>query len=110
MNYVHYLPIEPGVSLKDQLQLRTWTAEEIKIVRKALDLRQQDIADIVGLSKGSIASLETEHSANPWALIAYGIILERYYAYTKGYVSAFRKIGENEFAEVKLLQPKNFPE
>ena len=95
--------IVESIDLKDYIHFGEWTAKTLRATRKKLKLTQKDIARFMGLTSSAISSIELGVSTNPWAFVTYGIILERYYAYTKGYVPAFRKIGENEFADVKLL-------
>lgn len=81
------------------VRLNNWTPAELRRVRMQLGLTQEDVASIIGMSKVSISRIESGYMTNPWVLQVYGIILERYYAATKGYIPAYRKVGENVFME-----------
>lgn len=87
---------------KEELGLKDWTPEKLKKFRKECGLRQSDIGELMGVSGVCISTIETGKTNNPWTLSLYGEILERYYAYKRGYVASFRKVGENNYMEVKI--------
>ena len=62
-------------------------------------MTQQEVADVLGVSKVVVSHAENGHSVNPIMITLYGIVLERYWAGIHGYIPAFRKIGENKFME-----------
>ena len=74
-----------------------WNAIKLKQKRLRLGLRQQDIADFLGITKASVCSTELGHAKSQAVIMAYGVVLERYEAYMKGYLPGFRKMGTNEF-------------
>lgn len=85
--------------IRPDLHLIDWTPESLKATRVKLGLKQEEVANVVGVSKAAVSNLERNYTTNPWALQMYGIILERYYAHLNGYIPAYRKIGENNYAE-----------
>lgn len=85
-------------SLSEKLCLIKWTPEHLKEVRESLNLRQSDIAKLIGVSQATISHVKTGYDI-PALIMIYGIILERYYAYKHGYLPGFRKIGTNDFKE-----------
>ena len=86
-------------NLKDYIHFQNWTSESLRNTRKKLKITQQEVADVMGVSKIIISHAENGHSVNPMTITLYGIILERYWAGIHGYIPAFRKIGENKFME-----------
>ena len=83
--------------VKQYMYFIEWTPESLRETRRRLGLTQEDIAEVMGLTKSAISCLERRISNNVWAIQLYGIILERYIAGTQGYIPAFRKIGESTF-------------
>lgn len=88
--------------VKQHMHFIDWTPESLRETRKKFKLTQKDIAEVVGLTPVSISAIERGDTTSPWAVQLYGIILERYYAGIHGYLPAFRKVGESEFATVSL--------
>lgn len=82
---------------KSEIMPIEWTPEELRSFRLKLGVDQSYIADLFGVSQTTISHLETYKIRNPLATQMYGTILERIYAYMNGYISAYRKIGENTF-------------
>ena len=80
----------------------SWTPEKLRQMREALGLSQSDIGDILGVSKSTVSHLELGYNMAGPTFFAYSVALERYYAWTMGYLPSFRKIGMNEFMEIKL--------
>lgn len=70
---------------------------DMKTIRQDLNLTQEDIGNIVGVSKAVICNIEAGRMNDPLKLLAYQIILERIMAYHQGYVPAYRKVGTNEY-------------
>ena len=66
--------------------------------RLKLGVTQEEIAQVIGVTKATISHIERGLTNSPWALLMYTIIIERYKAYSDGYVPAYRKVGTNEFA------------
>ena len=83
--------------LNDMVVFQPWTIEELVATRKKLGLRQRDISDLIGLTPPAISALETGKVTSVWAINLYGVILERYYAALKGYIPAYRKLGQSQF-------------
>ena len=84
---------------KSDLVPIAWTAESLKMMREGLGLTQKEMANIIGITKGTISHLECDLVKNPLIQIGYGTILERCFAMQNGYIPAYRKIGTNEFEE-----------
>ena len=76
-----------------------WTPETLRKMRLDLKMTQEDVGDILGVSKAAVGYIERGRTTSPIELLAYGIVLERAWAYKKGYVPAYRKVGTNEFRE-----------
>lgn len=91
-------------NVKDILFGHTWTPKSLQYYRVYLGLSQKDIGDILKMSSCRISQIENGRGANKAILLAYGTLLERYYAYTQGYLPSYRKIGTNVQAtlEVKM--------
>lgn len=87
---------------KEKLGLNDWTPEKLRETRLRMNLSQKAVGEILGVSGMTISNIEREKYTNPMHIMLYGIVLERYYAYKRGYVPAFRKIGENKFMEVRI--------
>lgn len=88
--------------LKDILFPHEWTPERLRALRTEMELRQKDVGDIIGMSKTTISNIELSKVTNPAVVQMYGLALERYYAWSQGYIPSYRKIGEMEFADIKL--------
>lgn len=76
-----------------------WTPESLKKMRKELGMTQEDVGDILGITKAAVGYIERGQTTSPLQVLAYGIVLERVWALHKGYIHAYRKIGTNEFME-----------
>ena len=79
-----------------------WTPEKLRDMRERLGLSQSDIANIIGVSKSTVSHVELGYNLAGPTFFAYCIVLERYYAWVNGYLPSYRKIGMNEFMEIKL--------
>ena len=88
--------------LRDIVFPHPWTRERLRKFRKELGLKQREIGDILGMSAVTISNLEIGRKTNPALILMYGEALERYYAWTQGYIPSYRKVGEMEFADIKL--------
>ena len=86
-------------NLKHDLLLCEWTPEKLKNTRVELGLSQNDIAELLDVTRGVVYNIENGKSSSPSAVILYGLIIERYWAYMNGYVPAYRKVGKNTFYE-----------
>ena len=95
----HWNKLNYQSNLKDYIHFQNWTPESLRNTRKKLKITQQEVADVMGVSKVIISHAENGHSVNPMTITLYGIILERYWAGIHGYIPAYRKIGENKFME-----------
>ena len=73
------------------------TPYDLKTIRQNLELTQEDIGNIVGVTKAVICNIEGGRMNDPLKLLAYQIILERIMAYNQGYVPAYRKVGTNTY-------------
>ena len=91
------------LDLKSLIFLNDWTPEKLVREREALGLSQADIGKILGVSQVTILNIEKGRKTDPFAIQMYGLVLERYYAYTRGYIPAYRKVGENKYKEGNLL-------
>ncbi len=89
-------------NLRDILFPHEWTPDRLKKLRTEMGLRQRDVGDILGVSQTTITNLELGRLSNPATIQMYGQALERYYAWTQGYIPSYRKVGEAEFADIKL--------
>lgn len=91
-------------TVKDILFGHTWTPKALKYYREYLGLTQKEVGDILELSCNRISQIENGDGANEVILLAYGTLLERYYAYKQGYLPSYRKIGTDVQAtlEVKM--------
>lgn len=65
------------------MHLNPWTSEQLFAAREYLGLSQKNVADAIGVSKMTISSLERGVAVNGSTAILYGIMLERYYAWTQ---------------------------
>ena len=65
------------------MHLNPWTPEQLKAARESLGLSQQNIADALGVSNATVCNLENGVQTYPANAILYGIVLERYYAWTQ---------------------------
>ena len=95
----HWNELNYQSNLKEYIHFQDWTPESLRNTRKKLKITQQEVADVMGVSKIVISHAENGHSVNPMTLTLYGIILERYWAGIHGYIPAYRKIGESKFME-----------
>ena len=95
----HWNELNYQSNLKEYIHFQNWTPESLKSTRKILKMTQQEVADVLGVSKVVVSHAENGHSVNPIMITLYGIVLERYWAGIHGYIPAFRKIGENKFME-----------
>ena len=86
-------------NIRPYLHFNDWTPEELQRARQKLNLTQDEVAAAIDVSGATISNIEKGKTTNPWALMLYGIILERYYAATKGYIPAFRKPGTSNYLE-----------
>ena len=89
----HWNELNYKSNLKDYIRFND------RSTRKKLKITQQEVADVLGVSKVIVSHAENGHSVNPMTITLYGIILERYWAGIHGYIPAYRKVGENEFME-----------
>ena len=87
---------------KEELGLNDWTPEKLREMRLRMNLSQKTVGDVMDVSRVTISNIEKGKYTNPMHIMLYGIVLERYYAYKRGYVPAFRRVGENKFMEVRI--------
>ena len=81
------------------LVLIEWTPESLKCMRHELRMTQEEVGNILGITKAAVGYIERGQTTAPMELLSYGIVLERAWALKRGYVPAYRKIGTNEFME-----------
>lgn len=74
----------------------------MKAMRMSLKLTQQDAAEYLNVSKGTIMRIEQGLNCNQMLDTCYALFLERYYAWTKGCVPGYRKVGMNDFIKMKV--------
>lgn len=91
-------------TVKDILFSHTWTPKALQYYREYLGLTQKEVGDILKISRNRVSQIENGTDVSEVILIAYGTLLERYYAYKLGYLPSYRKIGTNVQAtlEVKI--------
>jgi transcriptional regulator with XRE-family HTH domain len=91
-------------TVKDILFSHTWTPKALQYYREYLGLTQKEVGEILHLSNYRISQIENGNDISEVITIAYGTLLERYYAYKQGYLPSYRKIGTNVQAtlEVKM--------
>ena len=80
----------------------SWTPERLREMRERLGLSQREVADIMGVTKTVVSGIELGRNIYGPAFTNYAMILERYYAYTKGYLPAFRKAGATNYAVLEV--------
>lgn len=76
-----------------------WTPKGLKETRESIQLTQQDVANILGVTRVTIKNIELGYTTDPLKVFAYGTILERYLALKQGYTTSYRKIGTSEFCD-----------
>lgn len=64
--------------LKRHISLREWTANDLKAYRKALCLRQAQVAEFMKVSQSTITAIETGKTEHWSTMQFYGMILEKY--------------------------------
>ena len=89
---------------RKDLFLFDYNIENLKKLRIECGLLQKEVAKILGVHQVTVCQWENGKVTNPIVLQMYGIFLERYYARKKGYIPAFRKIGEET---IKLTEEVN---
>lgn len=94
---------EKNRPLKRELFPIEWSPTSMKAMRMSLKLTQQDAADYLNVSKGTITRIEQGRNSNPMLDICYALFLERYYAWTKGCVPGYRKVGMNDFIKMRMM-------
>ena len=62
-----------------------------------------DIAEVMKVTGTTVANIENGRNTSPIAIQLYGIVLERYWAYERGYVPAYRKVGQNKYYEGVMI-------
>ena len=70
-----------------------WTGDDLRKMRLLLGLRQEDIANMIGVSKCTVSHIETGATTHPLTIFGYAVLLERCYASVNGYLPSYRKIG-----------------
>ena len=78
-----------------------WTPQKLCKVRTELGLSREEVGEVLGYSRMGIWRIEAGQTANPLIILGYGSVLENWIAYKKGCVPAYRKVGTNEFEEIK---------
>lgn len=92
--------IDPTV--KKILYRSTWTSEKLRDTREQFGISQREIAEILGTSKSVISGIELGRNIYGPTFMMYGIVLERYIAYTNGYLPAFRKAGTSDYMVMEV--------
>lgn len=88
---------DPIVDLKRCISICDWSPASMRRTRRQLGLTVEQVANALDVSPPSIRKLESGGGVSASLYKLYGMLLERYYAITKGYIPAYRKIGENKF-------------
>lgn len=86
---------------RDHLIPIEWTPQKLRKVRVSLGLSCEDVGKVLGYSRMGVWRIEDGQTANPLIILGYGSVLEKWMAYKKGYVPAYRKVGTNEFKEIE---------
>lgn len=89
--------------LREKVFFNDWTPEKLRETRKNLGLSTYDIAEVMQVTGTTVANIENGRNTSPIAIQLYGIVLERYWAYERGYVPAYRKVGQNKYYEGVMI-------
>ena len=83
--------------LKRLITFIDWEPEKLKHMRQYLGLTREEVAYALNVSVASVIKMENSNVGSAALFWLYGELLERCYAASKGYVKAYRKVGENSF-------------
>lgn len=83
--------------LRELISFIKWTPERLKHMRLYLGLSREDVAYALNVSVAAVKKMENQNIGSAALFWLYGELLERSYAASKGYIKAYRKVGENSF-------------